>query len=162
MYQTLQITPGVTLRCIRDSRFKQGALSIQFLRRMDPAEAAYNALLPAVLLRGCRQYPDIRRITQRLDDLYGASVGTLVRRIGDYQTTGFYCGFMEDRFALEGDRILSPMIHFLGQLLLDPIVEDGGFDREFVESEKRNLISAIESQRSDKRAYAAARLLEVM
>ena len=124
MYQTLQITPGVTLRCIRDSRFKQGALSIQFLRRMDPAEAAYNALLPAVLLRGCRQYPDIRRITQRLDDLYGASVGTLVRRIGDYQTTGFYCGFMEDRFALEGDEILSPMIHFLGQLLLEPIVEE--------------------------------------
>ena len=162
MYQTLQIMPGVTLRCIRDSRFKQGALSIQFLRRMDPAEAAYNALLPAVLLRGCREYPDIRRITQRLDDLYGASVGTLVRRIGDYQTTGFYCGFMEDRFALEGDEILSPMIHFLGQLLLEPIVEDGGFDREFVESEKRNLISAIESQRSDKRAYAAARLLEVM
>ena len=162
MYQTLQIMPGVTLRCIRDSRFKQGALSIQFLRRMDPAEAAYNALLPAVLLRGCRECPDIRRITQRLDDLYGASVGTLVRRIGDYQTTGFYCGFMEDRFALEGDEILSPMIHFLGQLLLEPIVEDGGFDREFVESEKRNLISAIESQRSDKRAYAAARLLEVM
>ena len=162
MYQTIPILPGVTLRCIRDSRFKQGALSIQFLRRMDRREAARNALLPAILLRGCREYPDIRRITQRLDDLYGASVGTLVRRIGDYQTTGFYCGFIEDRFALGSDEILAPMIQFLGQLLLHPIVEDGGFDREFVESEKRNLIAAIESQRSDKRAYAAGRLLEIM
>ena len=51
MYQTMQILPGVTLRGIRDSRFKQGALSIQFLRPMDRQEAALNALLPAVLLR---------------------------------------------------------------------------------------------------------------
>lgn len=162
MYQTLQITPGVTLRCIRDSRFKQGALSIQFLRPMSRAEAAQNALLPAVLLRGCQNFPDLKQITHRLDDLYGASVGTLVRRIGDYQTTGFYCGFIEDRFALSGDEILAPMVDFAGQLLLDPVLVDGCFSAEYVESEKRNLIAAIDAQRSDKRAYAAGRLLELM
>ena len=56
-------------------------------------EAGLNALIPAVLLRGCRSCPDLRDITLRLDELYGASVSTLVRRVGDYQTTGFYCGF---------------------------------------------------------------------
>ncbi len=162
MQQTLEILPGVTLRCIRDSRFKQSALSIQFLRPMTQAEAALNALLPAVLLRGCREYPDLQLITQRLDDLYGASIGTLVRRIGDYQTTGFYCGFMEDRFALPGDEILAPMIRFAAQLLLEPVTEDGGFSRDFVESEKKNLIAAIEAQRNDKRAYASAQLLRKM
>ena len=162
MYQTLPILPGVTLRCIRDRRFKQGALSIQLLRPMAKEEAAMNALLPAVLLRGCKSCPDIKQITHRLDDLYGASVGTLVRRIGDYQTTGFYCGFMEDRFALSGDAILAPMVAFLGELLLDPVTVQGIFDPEFVESEKRNLILAIESQHSDKRAYAAGKLLEIM
>jgi predicted Zn-dependent peptidase len=162
MQHTLEILPGVTLRCIRDSRFKQSALSFQFLRPMAESEAATNALLPAILLRGCRNYPNLQQITQRLDDLYGASVGTLVRRIGDYQTTGFYCGFMEDRFALPGDEILSPMIHFVTQLLLDPITEDGGFSRDYVESEKRNLIATIDSERSDKRAYAAGQLLKIM
>ena len=162
MLQAFEILPGVMLRCMQDLRFKQGALSVQFLRRMDRQEAAQNALLPAVLLRGCRDYPDLRCITQKLDDLYGASVGTLVRRIGDYQTTGVYCGFMEDRFAFDGDAILAPMVDFMGQLLLQPILEDGGFDAEFVESEKRNLIAAIESELSDKRSYAAGRLLEIM
>ena len=162
MYQTFQILPGVTLRCIRDCRFKHGALSIQFLRPMANREAAANALLPAVLLRGCQSCPDIKKITHRLDDLYGAGVGTLVRRIGDYQTTGFYCSFMEDRFALSGDEILAPMVRFLGELLLDPVLRDGAFDPEFVESEKRNLILDIESQHSDKRAYAAGKLLEIL
>lgn len=162
MYQTQEILPGVTVRCIRDRRFKQGALSIQFLRSMRREEAASNALLPAVLLRGCQNYPDIKQLTHRLDDLYGASVGTLVRRIGDYQTTGFYCGFMEDRFALNGDQILNPMMELVGQLLLEPVLENGCFSADYVESEKRNLISAIEYERSDKRVYAASRLLEMM
>lgn len=162
MYETTQIAPGVTLRCIHDRRFKQGCLSIQLLRPMCREEVAMNALIPAILLRGSQHYPDLQQITHRLDELYGASVGTLVRRIGDYQTTGFYCGFMEDRFALEKDAVLQPMVEFVRELLFCPVLEDGCFCREFVESEKRNLISVIESERSDKQTYAAAQLLRLM
>ena len=162
MNQILSLGPGIRLRCIPDSRFKQGCLSLQLVRPMCREEASRNALLPAVLLRGTRAYPDLRAITLRLDDLYGASVGTLVRRVGDYQTTGFYCGFMEDRFALEGDAILAPMLEFVEQLLLEPVLEDGCFREDFVESEKRNLIASIESQLNDKRAYAMEQMIRTM
>jgi len=110
MLKTVTLLPGITLRCFQDTRFKQGCMSIQFVRQMCREEAALNALLPAVLLRGTASTPDLRDITLRLDDLYGASVGALVRRIGDFQTTGLSCGFIDDRFALEGDQILEPMI----------------------------------------------------
>jgi predicted Zn-dependent peptidase len=123
-------------------------------------EAALNALLPAVLLRGCQSAPDLRRITLKLDDLYGASVGALVRRVGDIQTTGLSCGFMDDRFALQGDQILAPMMDFIRQLLLEPLTENGVFCADIVESEKKNLISTLESQRNDKRAYAGSQLLK--
>ena len=162
MIQTFSLLPGITLRCFPDNRFKQSALSVQFVRPMCRQEAAANALLPAVLLRGCRQYPDLRQITQRLDDLYGASVGALVRRVGDYQTTGLHCGFIEDRFALAGDAILQPMMDFLRQLLLEPVLEDGAFCHSFVESEKKNLIATIESRINDKRSYATGQLLKKM
>ena len=162
MIETFEILPGITLRCFRDPRFKQGGLSIQFIRPMDATEAAMNALLPSVLLRGCRQAPDLRAITRKLDDLYGASVGELVRRVGDYQTTGLICGFIADRYALEGDAILAPMAEFLRQLLMEPVTEKGVFSEDYVESEKKNLISAIEAQRNNKRSYAAARLLRHM
>lgn len=162
MIQTIELQPGVTLRCFQDSRFKQGALSIQFLRPLCREEAALNALIPAVLLRGTQDYPDLRRITLHLDDLYGASVGALIRKVGDLQTTGLYCSFMDDRFALDGDRILEPAISFLRQLLLQPVLENGCFRRDFLDSEKRNLILTIESQRNDKRQYANAQLLHKM
>ncbi len=162
MTQTFPISKGITLRCFSDHRFKHGCMSVQLVRPMCRGEAAMDALLPAVLLRGSENCPDLRRITLRLDDLYGASVGALVRRIGDYQTTGFYSSFTEDRFAMEGDQILAPTVAFLKELLLQPLLENGLFCEDYVESEKKNLISTIESNLNDKRAYAMEQLIRSM
>ena len=162
MIETITLLPGVTLRVCRDTRFKQGCLSFQLVRQMKKEEAALNALLPSVLLRGTVSCPDLRSITEHLDELYGASVSPLVRRVGDYQTTGLYCGFMDDRFALPGDQVLRPMLAFLEEILLDSPLENGAFLPTFVESEKKNLIATIESELNDKRSYAMSRLLKIM
>ena len=162
MIETITLLPGIILRVCRDTRFKQGCLSFQLVRQMKAEEAALNALLPSVLLRGTRNCPDLRSITEHLDELYGASVSPLVRRVGDYQTTGLYCGFMDDRFALPGDQVLRPMLHFLEELLLDSPLEAGAFLPSFVESEKKNLIATIESELNDKRAYSMSRLLRIL
>ena len=148
MIKTIALSPGVTLRHCPDSRFKKAAVSIQLLRPMTDEEAALNALLPSVLLRGTEDHPDIRSITEYLDELYGASVSTMVRRVGDIQTVGFYLSFMEDRFAMAGDRILEPMIRFLEEAMLRPLLSADGFNPSFVESEKKNLISTIEIGRA--------------
>ena len=162
MIHTQTLADGVTLRCFYDNRFKQGALSFQLVRPMGENEASLNALIPAILLRGTEKHPDLRAITLHLDDLYGAAVGSMVRRVGDWQTTGLACGMMDDRFALPGDKVLEPMIDFLRELLLEPCLEDGGFRADFVESEKKNLIAAIESDLNEKRIYAMNRLLRIM
>ena len=162
MIITKELAPGITLRCCRDTRFKQGCLSFQLVRPMKKEEAAKNSLLSAVLLRGTRKHPDLRSITGHLDELYGAAVSTLVRRVGDYQTVGFFCGFMDDRFAPAGDAVLAPMIRFLEEILLDSPLEEGGFLKSFVESEKKNLIATMESELNDKRAYAQGQLLKIL
>lgn len=162
MIQTFSLSPGVTLRCFQDRRFKQGCLSVQLVRPMDGAEAAMNALLPTILLRGTVQHPSLRSITMQLDDLYGAAIGPMVRRVGDYQTTGFYCSFMDERFALPGDRVLEPLVQFIRELLMESPLENGGFLERYVEQEKKNLISAIECDRNDKQAYAAQQLLKLL
>ena len=162
MIEKTELLPGITLRCCRDSRFKQGCLSFQLVRQMDGNEAHFNALIPAVLLRATNTHPDLRSITEHLDQLYGASVSTLVRRVGDYQTVGLYCGFMDDRFALPGEQVLSGMTAFLTELLLESPVQDGGFLPDIVEGEKKNLIATIDSELNDKRAYAMSRLMKTM
>ena len=119
-----------------------------------------------MLLRGSRLHPDLRSIIRRLDELYGASIGAQVRRVGDYQTTGIYCSFMDDRFAMAGDRVMEPMFRFAEELLLNPLLDDRYetkvFQESYVEGEKKNLISTIESERNDKQIYAMRQLLTAM
>lgn len=162
MIHTIPLLPEVTLRCFQDKRFKQEGLSIQFVRPMKKEEAALNALLPAVLLRGCETAPDLRDITLRLDDLYGASLGAQVRRVGDYQTTGLSCSFMREDYALAGDKVFAPMVAFLEELMFRPKLENGIFSADFVAGEKRNLLAAIAAQRNNKRAYAQGQMLKKM
>ena len=162
MIQTIQLTPGVVLRHYPDKRFKTAVLSLQLLRPLCREEAALNALLFSVLLRGTAKNPDMRAITARLDGLYGAAVNPFTHRIGDRQTLGLFLSCLEDRFALPGDRILSPSFALVREILLEPKLVDGIFDPEFVESEKKNLIAEIEAELNDKRAYATSRMIRSM
>ena len=162
MIRTIELLHGVTLRCFSDDRFKQEGISLQWVRPMCREEAAANALLPTVLLRGCQSAPDLRAITLRLDDLYGAAVGAQLRRVGDYQVTGLSCSVMKEKYALSGDAVFAPMIGFLQELMFCPLTENGVFCKEIVDSEKRNLLSAIAAQKNDKRSYASAQMLKNM
>ncbi len=162
MIQTIQLTPGVVLRHYPDKRFKTAVLSVQFQRKLCREEAAMNALLASVLLRGTGKNPDMRSITARTDELYGATLSPLMRRIGNIQTIGLFFSCLEDRFAMAGDAVLQPGIALVQEILLEPKLVKGSFDPEYVESEKTNLIADIESELNDKRSYAATRMLRAM
>lgn len=160
MIERIEILPEVFLTSVQTDKFKTGCFSINFLRPICKEEASRNALLPSVLLRGSKAHPDIRAISARLDELYGASVGTLVRKKGEMQFTGFYADFVED--ALAGEEVFRPVLDFTAELLLEPALENGVFRAEVVQSEKRNLANAIESRINNKRAYATSQLLRLM
>lgn len=162
MNRRTELLPGVFLTCVQSEKFKTGCLSISLLRPLRREEAAANALLPAVLLRGCEGCPDMREISAFLDGYYGASVGSLVRKKGEVQTTGFYAAFLEDRYALDGEPILAPMVEFVCRLLLHPVTENGAFVSAFVDGEKQNLINTMEARINNKRSYVVSQLLRTM
>ncbi len=162
MHQRMELLPGVWLQGVRTDRFKSACLSFSLLRPLCRQEAALNALLPNVLIQGSARHESLQDISRALDQLYGASMGPLVRKCGEIQTCGFYLSFLEDRFAMTGDRILEPMLDLLREILLEPLLEQGAFLPAYVEREKENLISTIESGLNDKRAYADRQMLRAM
>ena len=160
MERQTELLPGVFLTAVQTEKFKTGCFSINFLRPLRAEEASANALIPSVLLRGSEHCPDLRAIAARLDDLYGAGIGTLIRKKGEVQMVGFYADFIED--ALAGEPVFASVMTFLGELLLQPRLEDGHFVQEYVECEKRNLANAIASRVNDKRMYATSQLVKTM
>lgn len=162
MEQRSEILPGVYLHSVTTGKFKTGCFSINFLRPHGKKEAALNALLPSVLLRGSTLHPDIASISGALDELYGATVGSLVRKKGGVQMTGLYCDYIEDCYVPAGEEIFARAAEFTAELLLSPRLENGVFCPMPVEGEKRNLINAIEGQKNDKRSYLIQKLVEEM
>ena len=160
MEHRMELLPGVHLTAVQTDKFKTGCFSINFLRPMCRAEASKNALIPSVLLRASERYPDIPSISARLDELYGASMGTLVRKKGEVQLVGFFADFIED--ALASEPVFEPMLEFVAEILLHPLTKDGHFVPELVEGEKRNLANAIAARINDKRSYATSQLVKLM
>lgn len=160
MVKRTELFPGVFLSAVETKKFKTGCFSLNILRPLCRQEAAANALFPSVLLRGTERCPDIPAISAVLDELYGANVGMLIRKKGEVQTTGFYADFVEDRFSSEP--VFSPLMHFLGELLLHPVLEDGAFRKDYFEGEKRNLLNTMDARINNKRTYANSCMLDEM
>ncbi|MBR6826011.1 MAG: insulinase family protein [Oscillospiraceae bacterium] len=158
MTTNILIAPGVTLRALQTHKFKTGCFSVNFLRQHNRENAALDALLPSVLLRGTEKYPDMQQISSRLDTLYGSTFGTAVRRKGEVKLFGFYADFLEDCFV-PGGGVFAGMMEFLEQILYHPYTENGLFCDRYVEGEKQNLIHALESNINEKRTYATSQLL---
>ena len=96
---------GVHFRSIRDERFKTQRISVNMMVPLDRQTAAANALLPAMLARANRAYPDYTRLGQRLSELYGASLTGSVHKQGDIQVLSLTAVGIADRYALEGEKI---------------------------------------------------------
>jgi len=157
-----EISPGISLTCIKTEMFKTGCLTINFLTPLSRENASASALLPRVLRRGSRALQNMEQISAALDELYGARVEPLVRKKGEIHCIGFYADFIDDRYLPGEQRLLEKTAEVLGDLLVSPYMPDGLLHAEYVESEKANLIDDIHAAINDKRGYAIDRLLDEM
>jgi hypothetical protein len=94
------------------TKFKTITLSL-YVHQPLGALATKIALLPQVLRRGCRTFPDMRTIVVYLEDLFGASMGADISKIGERQMMVFRFEVVNDRFAPKKIRALEKSIQFL-------------------------------------------------
>lgn len=157
-----ELFPGVWLRAVHTNKFKSSYLSITLLTPLDRKTAGANALIPEVLRRGSAVHPDMESLSAALDELYGGAIEPAVRKKGETQCVGFAASFLDDAYALKGEKILEPAADLLCELLLNPYTEDGHFCPDYTAGEKANLIDRIRAQINDKRTYATQRLTQEM
>ena len=157
-----QLADGVELTVNRTDKFKTGLLSVTLTAPLRRETATAGALIPEVLYRGSRNYPDMERLSAATDALYGASLGPAVRQRGESQCVSFLCGVIDDRYALDGSAVLEPAAALMGEVLLDPATENGLFRPDYVKGEGANLADRIRARVNDKRGWSIFRLVQEM
>lgn len=160
--QRFSLLPDVNLTVLETDKFKTNCISLNIIRPLRKEEAALNALLPDVLLRGCRLCPDMGAIAAWLDERYGSGVQALVRKKGEAQIIGYMLDYIHEDYTQPEDHLTEDICRLLASFILEPVMEHDCFRADFVEGEKVNLINAIMAGINDKRTYASIRLRQEM
>lgn len=161
-FNRTELMPGVFLSHLRSDKFKTACMSVTLLTQLRRETAAMNAVIPFVLRRGTTRYGDMEQMSRRMDELYGAAVEPVVRRIGEIQCIGFYGSFPEPDYLPGGEALLGDTCALMAQLLLDPATRGGLLLPQYVDSEREKLLDIIRSRMNDKRSYALMRCIEEM
>lgn len=149
-YQRRPLKQGVTFTSVQEEKFKYSHISVNFVLPLTAQTASLYALLPMVLRRGSRAWPDMTVLGERLSELYGAQLDWSVTKRGELQIISLSLEILNDRFALEGERLLADGAALLAGVVFDPALENGLLRAKDVEIEKRNLCDLIRSQLNDK------------
>ena len=158
----ININKGLVLNIIPADKFKTNYFSVQFSLPVTRENASLSSLLPKVLMRGCEDFPSMKDINRRLDDLYAAEVYGRVYSRGETQFFGIAADMLRNNLCPDGTDVTGGVFSLIHSLIFRPCTENGAFRADYTESEKKQLRAAIESGKNNKRRYAIKRCEEEM
>ncbi len=153
---------GIGVYTQATDRFKTISLHAVWLTTLTEGAASVTALVPSLLRRGARRWPDWRSMEMRLEELYGAAFRAAVEKVGDQQLVSCHLEIPDGRFLPGHPDTLSAGIEFLNHVMSEPHLVDGTFPAEAVAQEKETLTRRIQGIINDKAQYATMRLMQVM
>ena len=157
----IELVKGVNLNIIPSKQFKTTRIFISFIKNIESKkELAERALLANYLEMCSQNYPTQIDIARKLSQMYGASFGSSVDRRGNYQLINFSIDYIEGKYLVGNEDLLSEVIEFLKEIIFNPLKvgENKNFDEETFTRQKNNTITYLKSIKEDKQAYAAAKL----
>ncbi len=158
----IKIGTRIHLNYIEFSKSKNDRIAVYFRDNLSGENASANAMLFPVLLNGSAKYPDMVALSEKLQDLYGANMFSR-NVIGELShIVGATISFLGSRFTLNGEDNLSDCIKLLAEVILNPALENGVFRKDYVETERINLINDIRAEINDKAVYAKNKCIELM
>ena len=156
--QKFNIKDNINLYYTPTKKFKTTTIGFYIQRPLLREECTKNSLLSMLMRRACKSYPNSQDLSRYLDELYGVSYSTAVRKTGERQIICANFQFINEKFLEERPSILSNVLDLAYELVLN----QKSFSDEYIAQEKENLRLQILSAINDKRQYALKRCIEIM
>ena len=150
------------IRKIETKKFKTNVYALYLTIPLTKENVTYNALIPTVLKRGCEKYNNQLEISKKLEEMYDATFGIGITKVGNNEVLKFYLESLNNNYLPNNEDLSKTSIEMLLNIVMKPYLVNGKFDDDYVEQEKENLKKVIESRKDNKDTYATNRLLEEM
>lgn len=150
------------IKKIETKKFKTNVYALYLTIPLTKENVTYNALIPTVLKRGCEKYNNQLEISKKLEEMYDATFGIGITKVGNNEVLKFYLESLNNNYLPNNEDLSKTSIEMLLNIVMNPYLVNGKFDDDYVEQEKENLKKVIESRKDNKDTYATNRLLEEM
>ena len=157
-----KIADGVYFSSITDKRYKKNLISVAFSTQLSEDTATENVIVPVLLTKCNSKLPTYKAFNNKMSRLYASGIGGTAGRQYDLQTISFGAYYLDDIYALSGEKMTGIMTDILIDCLTSPVTENGVFSEKFVELEKKTVIDNIETAINDKRSYAIERSMKTI
>lgn len=159
--EAIKLHNRLNLYMVRTKKFKTDLIGIYIKRHLKKEEAAMNALLTRLLLRGTERHPSTKALNIHLEESYGMILVSDVVKYGEYHILQFKLQFPDPRHIQEKN-IFDNALDILNEVIFKPLLIEGCFDVDFFNQEKEHLIDEINSRVNDKMSYSLERCIECM
>ena len=78
------------IRKIEPKKFKTNVYALYLTISLTKENVTYNALIPTVLKRGCEKYNNQLEINKKLEEMYDATFGIGIAKVGNNEVLKFY------------------------------------------------------------------------
>lgn len=160
--ETVDLSGGARLLSYKTDRFKTESLSLYLAFPEDAGRGTELSLLLSTLKRGCVKYPTQSSINRRLDELYATELSFKDMKTDSLHLLGLNADVLRPEYTDGECDLLAETLSLMNEILFSPLLSDAGdaFLEGYVESEKKNQLSLIDSQINEPRSYAAIRCRE--
>ena len=157
-----EIKKGIKVHLLKNNIFKTNLICIMLTVPIKRENVTLNALIPFLLKRGTNNLKEQSEISKKLEEMYGASYDCGIDKIGDNQALKFYIETINDNYSLKPENLLKQSMDLLLEIVFNPLMEDGVFKSDFLETEKENLRKVIDSKIDNKDYFAFNNCIETM
>ena len=137
----------IKIKRFENNKFKTNEIAVFATIKQTQENATKNALIPAVLRRGSTNYRNQLEISKKLENMYGANFNCGVDKSGDYIILKFFIETINNEYSDSKENLAQEAFNLLTDIVFNPLVENDGFNINYVKQEKDNLAKIINSKK---------------
>lgn len=150
------------MKIINTNKFKATYITVNFITKLKKEEVTKNIVWAKTILKATNSGLKSLDIERKFASLYSSSYGVGVEKLGDLFSIQFRVDFLNSKFLPNNYNVLEENLKLLSEIIYNPLVVNGAFDKDIVEKQKEIIKDIINSKKDDKKLYAISKCEELL
>ena len=150
------------MKIIENNKFKSTYLTINYIFELNKKEVTENIIWATSLLKATNDNLKTIDIERKFASLYSSSYGVSVEKFENLFLIQFRLEVLNKKYLPKNEDVFEEALKLLTNIIYNPLVINGGFDKKIVEKQKNIIRDRINAKKDDKRMYALNRCEELL